>query len=645
MIAFPVMPFATCLQPPLAVGQFKAQFEQAGLDCHVKLFNFDFMAILGIGLYETVGKMRGNNAQLGEWLFAKQVWDEPFGPSDESFFDHCPIELRSLRVPDPRALLLDIRDRVVPAFLDRCCDQVLDIPGLQAVGFSCLFFQTMASAALARRIKQRAPTLPIAFGGASFHGEMGEELIRVMPWIDAVSVGEADDVIIPLFKRLIEGRSAMGLQGILWRDAAGRIHKGFPHQPASSQILEGLPTPDYAEYFALAERHGMLANEPVRERIFIPYESSRGCWWGQKKHCTFCGLNADGMSYRSKSAQRSIEQLRELYQRYPTRRYMATDNIMPHHYYNDFLPELAQDPIAKDIHLFFELKPNMTRERVKRLAEAGVRSSVPGVESLSSHILECLRKGVSAILNVHAMRLFREYGIIPGWSVLMRVPGEKAEDYDAMADMVPSLVHLWPPFGGPRMIELHRFSPYHSEGDRFTRNVKPQSWYDSIFPADKVNTSAVAYYFEADWNDVLPPSHYERLSSRIWQWLEIWTNRETLPHLRQLDDAASGPMELSDTRSGRQRIWKLDEREAAIYRVLDDPTGAASVAEQVGEPLAYVEQVLAEFASHRLVLHEGAQYLALALPACAEEPTLAFRQANLQRVEQEAEAEASGIDL
>lgn len=29
-------------------------------------------------------------------------------------------------------------------------------------------------------------------------------------------------------------------------------------------------------------------------------EGARGCWWGEKHHCTFCGLNGSLMKFRSK---------------------------------------------------------------------------------------------------------------------------------------------------------------------------------------------------------------------------------------------------------------------------------------------------------------------------------------------------------
>ena len=44
--------------------------------------------------------------------------------------------------------------------------------------------------------------------------------------------------------------------------------------------------------------------------VFV--ETSRGCWWGERMHCTFCGLNGATMAYRSKSAPRALAELTHL---------------------------------------------------------------------------------------------------------------------------------------------------------------------------------------------------------------------------------------------------------------------------------------------------------------------------------------------
>ena len=88
------------------------------------------------------------------------------------------------------------------------------------------------------------------------------------------------------------------------RDGAGG---GHPARPPLRQ-LDDLPTPDYTEYFERAER-ARTAPPTGQRRIWIPFESARGCWWGAKHHCTFCGLNGTTMQFRSKSPQRVADEL------------------------------------------------------------------------------------------------------------------------------------------------------------------------------------------------------------------------------------------------------------------------------------------------------------------------------------------------
>ena len=36
-------------------------------------------------------------------------------------------------------------------------------------------------------------------------------------------------------------------------------------------------------------------------------ETSRGCWWGERNHCTFCGLNGSSMSFDEMAPGRALE--------------------------------------------------------------------------------------------------------------------------------------------------------------------------------------------------------------------------------------------------------------------------------------------------------------------------------------------------
>ena len=66
--------------------------------------------------------------------------------------------------------------------------------------------------------------------------------------------------------------------------------------------LDALPVPDYSDYFRDLDASGVSADVlPV-----LLFETARGCWWGAKSHCTFCGLNGGAMAFRAKSQSRAL---------------------------------------------------------------------------------------------------------------------------------------------------------------------------------------------------------------------------------------------------------------------------------------------------------------------------------------------------
>ncbi|MGB1276162.1 MAG: hypothetical protein ACPG77_10470, partial [Nannocystaceae bacterium] len=183
------MPFGSVTYPNLALGQFKAQLAGAGMDARVYNFNLQFARMIGVGAYETIARFKGVETQVSEWLFAREAWGEEVGGDVDAFLRLCGEELTMIpRVTDvPRWLRL-IREKLVGAFLDRCVAAlVADAP--QVVALSCTFFQTIAALALGKRLHHALPGTRLAFGGACFHAEMGEELFAKIPWIDAVCTG------------------------------------------------------------------------------------------------------------------------------------------------------------------------------------------------------------------------------------------------------------------------------------------------------------------------------------------------------------------------------------------------------------------------------------------------------------------------
>src|SRR5690606_20604595 len=140
-----------------------------------------------------------------------------------------------------------------------------------------------SSMALARRLKLAYPHLRIVFGGTACAGPAGDALLRICPYVDVVVRVEGEDVFPDLVERLRTGRPIDDLHGISYR-ADGTV-RGTPTGPLY-QSRAARPHLRYDAYFRRLADLGLTDEVEV----WLPFESSRGCWWGEKSHCTFCGL-------------------------------------------------------------------------------------------------------------------------------------------------------------------------------------------------------------------------------------------------------------------------------------------------------------------------------------------------------------------
>lgn len=498
-----MMPWASVRRPGLGVSLLRALAAREGVNAGVVYLNLLLAPLVGADVYEHFAAHPGLFG-LSEHLFACAVHGSEALRSDD--FLH-----RWTRGDDAQAALFRrVRDQVIPRYLHDCADRLLaDAPA--AVGFSCTFNQTLASLALARELRRRDPAVRVLLGGGCVHGDMGLELSRVArDCVDHVFTGEADESWPEFLRALIAGDDPARIPGVA---SGGRRHA--PPRPVHD--LDALPIPDFRDYFAQRDalRRG---GDPLPDPEGLPFESARGCWWGQKSHCTFCGLNNEGMAFRRKSPARVVRELETLAHAHGELRFLAADNILDHRAFDDLLPALAAAPMHLD--LFYEIKANLRRDHVRALAAAGVRWVQPGIESLCTRVLTRMRKGVSALRNVMLLRLCREFGLRVSYNILCGFPGESPADYDAMTRLAPRLRHLDPPSGASTVVQVHRFSPFFSDPARHgLLGVRPAWYYDHLFPAGEADLTRLAYFFERD-AEIAPECEPSRaaLDAALREW-------------------------------------------------------------------------------------------------------------------------------
>jgi ribosomal peptide maturation radical SAM protein 1 len=374
--------------------------------------------------------------------------------------------------------------------------------------------------------------------------------------------------------------------------------------------LDRNPTPDYTEYFDRAEYLG-LVQTGLRNDVRIPFESARGCWWGEHSHCVFCGLNALTMKFRSKSAERVWDELGELAERHRSYHFEAVDNIIERDYRGSLLPKLSAADATYDI--FYEVKSNLKPDEIRDMSAAGIKTIQPGIESLSTPVLKLMRKGVRGLDNVNLLRWSAYYGVAVSWNVLWGFPGEKAEYYEEQAALFRHLHHLQPPSAGLR-VWLERYSPLFKDEESFPKTCrKPERSLDFIVP-ERLDKEAIAYFFEYELENTLTDSDFDGMAEAIGVWKEAWM-RDWRPQLRYF--SSPGVVTVEDSRHASEpRLTRLHGRDAKIFQVLlEKPLGAPRIAELIDEPLQRVERSLRLLHHEGLVASEGGLHLSLPLPA------------------------------
>lgn len=618
------MPFGNIFSPSMGLSLLKGGLTRAGISCRVRYFGLRFAQRIGRELYTSIADDRQPSIRelAGEWIFARALFDTTPEADDRYIADI--LRGRSGWVtrdvdPLPASVirrLVKARDEV-DAFLDRCVEDILeDRPAL--AGFTSVFQQHVPSLALARRLREAAPELVIVFGGSNCEGVMGAETVRQFPFVDAAVSGEAD-LVFPDLARAVLASVAQGFSPANVRETLSAIpgvhtrdnikHQfqfgRFDHAPAVRD-MDALPYPDFDDFFDEFNATGY--SRAWQPRIF--FETSRGCWWGEKKHCTFCGLNGLTMEFRSKSAARALEELTHLVTRHPGCDVQVVDNILDMRYFKDLLPELASRNLGVD--LFYETKSNLKKDQIRLMRAAGIMEIQPGIESFGNGVLQLMRKGVTGLQNIQLLKWCKELGVRPYWNVLWGFPGEPPHEYAEMARVVPWLTHLTPPggFGGLR---LDRFSPNFFDAESLGfRDVAPLPSYGYVYPLAADAVANLAYHFTFRYADDRRVDDYIR---PLIDQLRAWRRSEGTSDLFFADTGSS--LVVCDLRPAARRfVTVLTGLDRALYLACDAVAEARQLAGLAAPSMSAEDIVLRlqPLCDAGLLARDGTKFLALAIP-------------------------------
>ena len=570
--------------PSLAVHLLQACGREAGFRVQVFYANILLASLIGERAYTKICDAPAGSF-AGERLFARCAFGLPplgrrasrmfkadwvIGPDKDweirPDFD-CYDCKQPITIQELRSL-----ERYAEGYVDAVARAVSE-RHYRIVGCTTIFEQTAASVALLNRVKSlRSDTITI-LGGANCEGEMARGIASLPSGIDYIFSGESEVTFVEFVRGILAGSRPQS-----------RLIQGEP-----CRDLDALPTPTYVEFYEQRRRF-LPASRLPEGQTQIPYETSRGCWWGQKHHCTFCGLNAETIAYRQKSPDRVIEDLRALLKTHPTRRVITTDNIMPYTYFRTLLPRLAGEQLGATIH--YEQKANLSLPHILALKRAGITSIQAGIESLSSRLLTLTKKGVQARQNLMLLRYAAAAGLHLGWNLLWGFPGDDVEAYTEILAILPLLHHLQPPRALGHL-SIERFSPYFCMPSQFgIRKIEPLRGFYDFLPKE-AEIERIAYHFTAKYQ--CGAHDHVDIIHKLWQemarWQASWKHAAGAPNEDLRLFQQRGSYILVDTRKlwgQEKRTHRLDENEACAL-VVDRPySGSGLEARAVSEKLAVI---------------------------------------------------------
>jgi ribosomal peptide maturation radical SAM protein 1 len=610
-IALINMPFADLAMPSIALTQLRAVVEQRFKDqvsIDIYYLNHDFAMYLGLELYDRITHSADSqNAGLGDWFFRQTAFPELANNAGVYLSRYFPFHTEEMN--KLKSGLLEKR-RGLDQFLDSLIaayrfDQV------QLVGFTSMFQQSAAAFSMARRLKECESKPIVVMGGANCESPMGQVIVKEVTPVDYVFSGPGLKSFPDFVQHCLNGEPgrASAIKGVFTK-------RNYIFQSGADAIGEELSIDvpvelDYRQFL-----NNLTQNFPEGEvDPILLFETSRGCWWGERAHCTFCGLNGVSMAYRAMSPDRALKQFESLFEFAPqVSRMDAVDNILPKSYFKEVLPHIKT---PENVSLFYEVKADLSESDVQTLANARVRIIQPGIESLATSTLKLMKKGTSAFRNLALLKFCATYGIEPLWNLLIGFPGEGADVYRKYIDDLPLLTHLYPP-SGVYPVRFDRYSPYFMKAKEYGLDLHPLDYYSLIYPFPAEALNDLAYYFA----DVNIGAEYAqtvsqwigKIREKIDCWHEVWKSHDDHPVLLLYKHGDQHM--IRDSRSGELKEYPITAVSARILNLMADTKRIGDVNKEFtnGSSIDAAKEI-AVLREKRLLFEEDNRFMSLPLIA------------------------------
>jgi radical SAM superfamily enzyme YgiQ (UPF0313 family) len=281
------------------------------------------------------------------------------------------------------------------------------------------------------------------------------EILLSRTGADVAVMGEGDDTIVELLRRLETTRDLDAIAGIRYR-AGDRIVDTPPRAPISN--LDALPFPDWDlldidVYIKSLSRNPDEPPPPLpRDEIrALPINTARGCPF----QCTFCYHVFRDVKYRCRSAESVIAEMRERNSRYGINLFAMNDELTFHSVRQ--ADEFADKLLASGLQVWWkaDVRSGLFHadehiELARKMHRAGCLALGFSLESSDPVILKAMKKGATPVQFARQCEVLHRSGVAPLTSIVIGYPTETEESIRSTirwcvdAGVYPSTGYLLP---------------------------------------------------------------------------------------------------------------------------------------------------------------------------------------------------------
>ena len=255
----------------------------------------------------------------------------------------------------------------IEPYIDKAADKMIsDNPTL--IGFSMYTTNSQATLLLVKKIKERAPHIPIVLGGPAVATESWLLNQQFSKYVSYFFKGEAEDSFVKFLNDGIH-RKPLPTDGVFIGDTNSRIN------------LDEKPYADFSDYDLDSYLH----------RDGVSIETSRGC----VAQCSFCA-ETYFWRFRSMTPERVIEEMKYQIETYGVKRFWFVDSLVNGNLKNfeKLVDLIIQNDLKIGWNSYSRCDGRMTKEFINRVAESGCSALSFGVESGSQKVLNDMRKKI-----------------------------------------------------------------------------------------------------------------------------------------------------------------------------------------------------------------------------------------------------------